>query len=64
LFIPFMTTGAGAAAIGSWFGTGPGRGIALVFTTAGAAGLVVTLVAMRSKSYALLAARYRGEQAV
>jgi MFS transporter, DHA3 family, multidrug efflux protein len=64
LFIPFMTTGAGAAAIGSWFGTGPGRGIALVFTIAGAVGLIVTLVTMRSKSYALLAARYRGEQAV
>ena len=26
VFIPFMTTGAGADAIGSWFGTGPERG--------------------------------------
>jgi hypothetical protein len=34
--------------------------MALVFTTAGAVGLLVTLVAMRSNAYALLAARYRG----
>jgi MFS transporter, DHA3 family, multidrug efflux protein len=64
IFIPFMTTGAGVELIGRWFGTGMGRGIALVFTTAGAVGLVVTLVAMRSKSYQLLAQRYRGETAV
>jgi MFS transporter, DHA3 family, multidrug efflux protein len=62
IFIPFMTTGTGAQAIGHWYGTGTGRGIALVFTTAGAVGLLVTLVAMRSKAYTLLAERYRGEQ--
>jgi MFS transporter, DHA3 family, multidrug efflux protein len=61
VFIPFMTTGAGVDLIGDWFGTGLGRGIALVFTAAGALGLLVTLVAMRSKSYALLAARFSGE---
>ena len=61
-FIPFMTTGAGVHLIGGWFGTGVGRGIALVFSTAGLVGLVVTLVAMRSRSYQLLAERYRGEQ--
>ncbi len=64
VFIPFMTTGAGVPLIGNWFGTGMGRGIALVFTASGALGLVVTLVAMRSKSYQLLAERYRGEQAL
>lgn len=63
VFIPFMTTGAGAEAIGPWFGTGTGRGIALVFMTAGAVGLAVTLVAMRSRAYELLARRYREEQA-
>jgi DHA3 family multidrug efflux protein-like MFS transporter len=63
IFIPFMTTGAGPRLIGDWFGTGVGRGIALVFMAAGAVGLAVTLVAMRSKAYRLLADRYRGEQA-
>jgi DHA3 family multidrug efflux protein-like MFS transporter len=62
-FIPFMTTGAGVHLIGGWFGTGVGRGIALVFTTAGVIGLMVTLVAMRSRAYQLLAHRYRGEPA-
>jgi DHA3 family multidrug efflux protein-like MFS transporter len=64
IFIPFMTTGAGVELIGSWFGTGIGRGIALVFMTAGTVGLAVTLGAMRSKAYALLAERFRGERAV
>ena len=59
IFIPFMTTGDGVALIGSWFGTGIGRGIALVFMAAGALGLAVTLVAMRSKAYQFLAERYR-----
>ena len=63
IFIPFMTTGAGPHLIGAWFGTGIGRGIALVFMASGAVGLAVTLVAMRSKAYQLLAERYRGEQA-
>jgi MFS transporter, DHA3 family, multidrug efflux protein len=63
VFIPFMTTGSGADLIGAWFGTGVGRGIALVFMTAGAVGLVVTLVAMRSKAYQFLADRYRRERA-
>lgn len=64
IFIPFMTTGAGVHLIGGWFGTGIDRGIALVFMTAGAVGLAVTLVAMRSKAYQLLAERYRGRPAV
>jgi DHA3 family multidrug efflux protein-like MFS transporter len=59
VFIPFMTTGAGVELIGRWFWTGVGRGIALVFMTAGTMGLGVTLVAMRSKAYAQLAERFR-----
>jgi MFS transporter, DHA3 family, multidrug efflux protein len=59
IFIPFMTTGKGVELIGSWFGVGPGRGIALVFITAGCIGLVATLIAMRSKAYVHLAERYR-----
>lgn len=58
VFIPFMTTGAGADVIGSWFGTGPDRGIALVFTITGIIGLVVTLLAFNSKYYRQLSARY------
>ncbi len=56
--IPFMTTGLGAALIGGWFGTGPARGIALVFTVAGALGLVVTILAFRSKYYRQLSGAY------
>lgn len=59
IFIPFMTTGKGVDLIGSWYGIGVGRGIGLVFTTAGIVGLLVTLVAMRSHSYKLLAKKYK-----
>ena len=38
LVIPFMTDGWGAEVIGPWFGTGPDRGIALVFVVAGIIG--------------------------
>ena len=58
-FIPFMTTGAGVDLIGSWFGTGSERGLALLFTLAGVVGLIVTLLAMRSRSYRLLSAKYQ-----
>lgn len=56
--IPFMTDGAGADAIGAWFGTGPDRGIALVFTIAGIVGVIVTLIAMNSPQYRQLSAAY------
>ena len=59
-----MTDGLGADLIGSWFGTGHARGIALVFTTAGLIGLIVTLFAMRSNSYKLLFKRYSQQQSV
>ncbi len=58
IFIPFMTTGLGAESIGSWFGTGPDRGIALVFITAGALGLIITTTAFLSRSYRLLGRHY------
>ncbi|HYC83558.1 MAG TPA: MFS transporter [Candidatus Paceibacterota bacterium] len=57
-FMPFMTTGLGAKLIGDWFGTGPARGIALVFTVAGLVGLVVTILAFNSKYYRRLSAYY------
>ena len=56
--IPFMTDGAGADAIGSWFGTGPARGMALVFTIAGLVGLIVTILAFNSRYYRELSAAY------
>jgi MFS transporter, DHA3 family, multidrug efflux protein len=58
LVIPFMTTGSGARTIGGWFGTGPDRGIALVFVMTGIIGLIMTLIAMRTKYYHQLSARY------
>jgi len=56
--IPFMTTGLGAQTIGGWFGTGPARGIALVFTAAGLVGVLATIVAFKSRQYAQLRAAY------
>ncbi len=58
-FIPFMTTGSGVDWIGSWFGTGADRGIALVFTLTGIIGLIATLLAMNTKYYTLLTERYQ-----
>lgn len=59
VFIPFMTTGAGVRLLGPWFGTGTDRGLALLFTVAGLIGLLVTLLAMRSRSYRVLSANYQ-----
>lgn len=47
-----------ARLIGSWFGTGQGRGIAVVFIIAGVIWLTTTLFAYRSKYYTLLSKSY------
>src|SRR5215217_1676469 len=60
IFIPFMTTGAGADLIGGWFGTGPDRGIALVFVLTGIVGLGITAYALRSRPYRQLSDHYAG----
>lgn len=59
IFIPFMTTGAGVELLGSWFGIGTDRGIALLFIVSGIIGLIVTLLAMQTKAYRALSAKYR-----
>lgn len=57
--IPFMSDGgAGAGWIGGWFGTGPARGMALVFTLAGVVGAIVTILALNSRYYRELSAAY------
>jgi DHA3 family multidrug efflux protein-like MFS transporter len=56
--IPFMTDGAGARAIGGWFGTGPDRGLALVFVVTALIGLLVTVLALLSAPYRRLSAAY------
>ncbi len=57
--IPWMTTGRGSETIGAWFGTGPDRGMALVFVIAGVGGLLITILAMRSRAYRTLSESYR-----
>ena len=58
VFIPLMTTGSGAEAIGDWYGRGPERGMAVVFTLAGALGVAATLCAFGSRYYRQLSAAY------
>ncbi|HSU34899.1 MAG TPA: MFS transporter, partial [Propionibacteriaceae bacterium] len=56
--IPSMTDGAGADVIGSWFGTGADRAMALIFIASGLLGVVITLLAFRTRSYDRLSASY------
>ena len=58
VFIPLMTTGAGADAIGDWYGRGPERGMAIVFTLTGLIGVVAAVVAINSRQYRQLSAAY------
>ncbi|MET0694481.1 MAG: MFS transporter [Propionibacteriaceae bacterium] len=58
VFIPSMTDGFWARLIGSWFGTGQARGIALVFVLTGIVGLAATLIALSSSYYRRLSAQY------
>ncbi len=61
VFIPFMTTGAGAEMIGAWYGTGPERGMALVFSVTGVIGILVTIAAFGSRQYRVISAAYASE---
>ena len=58
LAIPFMTNGGGAEMIGDWYGIGPDRGMALVFTVTGMLGVILTLIALGSRSYRQLSTAY------
>ena len=60
LVIPSMTDGWGARTVGPWFGTGPDRGLALVFVVTGAVGPLTTLLALRSRSYRRLSRSFVG----
>ena len=57
--IPFMTTGAGVTLIGSWFGAGDARGMALIFCAAGIIGFVVALIARFSPPMKQLAKAFQ-----
>jgi DHA3 family multidrug efflux protein-like MFS transporter len=58
IFIPFMTTGAGPDLIGAWYGTGADRGMALLFSLTGIIGLLMTLLALRSRAFTTLSGQY------
>lgn len=62
VFIPLMTDGAGAELIGSWFGTGPARGIALVFVLTGLLGVLLTVFALNSRFYRQLSGQYAASE--
>jgi len=57
--IPFMNSPEGKAELGWLLGAGDARGIALIFFIAGFIGIVVALVAFKTKSYALLSKFYQ-----
>jgi DHA3 family multidrug efflux protein-like MFS transporter len=61
--IPFMTDGAGARTIGAWFGTGPDRGMALIFIVAGSVGLLISLLALKSRAYKDISRSYAEKKA-
>jgi len=62
VFMPLMTDGRGADLIGDWYGVGPDRGLALMFTLAGLLGVAVTTAALLSKPYGRLAAATAGDE--
>jgi DHA3 family multidrug efflux protein-like MFS transporter len=55
VFMPSADDGWIADTIGSWWGTGAARGLAVMFTLAGLVGVVVTVVALGSRAYRRLA---------
>jgi len=58
VLIPYMNSPAGQQAWGWLLGEGQARGIALVFVISGLLGLLVTLIALRSRPYRQLSDAY------
>lgn len=63
-FIPFMASEKGVQLFGAILGSGPNRGIALVFTVAGVIGLLATLSAFYSKAYKTLSVAYQSAKQI
>jgi len=62
LVIPWVVAGGGTRVIGDWYGIGPERGMALVFSITGVIGVLITLAAFRTRSYRLLSVAYADRQ--
>ncbi len=59
IVLPAMREGGALSdSIGSWFGTGDVRGMALLFIGSGIVGLIITLLAFKSRSYRILSKSY------
>lgn len=58
ILIPWMNSDAGRSSLGWLLGDGQARGIALVFSLAGVAGLIATLIALASRPYRVLSDAY------
>jgi len=56
--IPYMNSPEGKATLGGLLGDGSARGIALVFLIAGFIGIIVAILAFRTKSYKYLSKSY------
>lgn len=60
LVLPAMREGGALSdSVGSWFGTGDVRGMALLFILSGIVGLIITLLAFRTRSYRTLSEHYK-----
>lgn len=57
--IPYVQAGGAEQLLGAWFGSGPERGMALVFIVTGIIGLIASLLAFASQSYRFLSKSYQ-----
>lgn len=59
LVIPWLASSEGTEIFGGWWGTTPDRAMAIIFVLAGIVGLIVTLIAFRTRSYRALSESYQ-----